>query len=229
LILVDFRDQGRSSRLAEGYDLHRHARDLEALFDALALESVHLMGLSYGGEVALLFAQRALSRAGRGQGPARLRSLILANVPLRTSPYLAAVGRAWEIAAQLHDGSRFFELAIPSVYSAHFYEREGAWLEAHRELFGRVLTPEWFDALVRLSRAARDWSISFEELSRITLPTLLIGADEDHIAPLRDQQVLREHLPDAELLVLHQAGHGAFLERVDAFTTAILGFVTKHA
>lgn len=226
LVLLDFRDQGRSSRLEAVYGLGRHAEDLGALFDALGLTGVHLVGLSYGGEVAILFA--LAERARRPSSP-RLRSLVLANVPMRTSAYLAAVGRAWETAAALGDGERFFQLGIPYVYSAHFYEREQAWLDSRQELFGKVLTPEWFEAFVRLSQAAREWRITPAELALIDLPTLLLGADEDAIAPLRDLHAMRDALPRAELLVLAQAGHGAFYERREELATAILGFVTKHA
>lgn len=219
LIFVDFRDQGRSSRLAEGYDLRRHAADLVELLDALALPRVHVMGLSYGGEVALLFALENLQR---------LKTLILANVPPRTSSHLTAIGKAWEVAAELEDGERFFQLAIPFIYSAHFYEREAESLASRQELFGKVLTREWFEGLVRLSRAAADFEITPEELRRVDVPVLLLGADEDLISPVRDMEVFREHLPRSELLILHRAGHGAFLEQIPEFTTALLGFVLKH-
>jgi len=219
LILVDFRDQGRSSPLEPGYDLSRHAEDLEAFLEALGLARVHVLGLSYGGEVALLHALKC---------PGRYQSLVLANVPLRTGSYLTAVGRAWETAAALQDGEQFFRLAIPYVYSPHFYERESAWLDSREALFGKVLTPAYFEALIRLSRAAADFEVTPAQLRTLGMPILLLGADEDQIAPLRDLDVFYEHLPDAELVVLRRAGHGAFLERKQEFCTALLGFVQKH-
>jgi pimeloyl-ACP methyl ester carboxylesterase len=219
LILVDFRDQGRSSRLDRDYDLGLHVFDLVELLDALGLDRVHLMGLSYGGEVATLFA---LEHADR------LRSLILSNVPLRTSNYLAALGDAWTAAAELGDGDRFFKLAIPHVYSAHFYERELEWLETRRRWFGRAATREWFDGLVRLCKAAARYEMSPDRLRTIGVPTLLIGADEDLIAPLRDLDVFRESIPRCEMVVLRHAGHGAFQERCAELCTVLLGFVRKH-
>lgn len=220
VILVDFRDQGRSSPLEAGYDLTQHAADLEAFLEARGLDRVHVVGLSYGGEVALLHAL---------DHPERYQSLVLANVPLGTGSYLTAVGRAWETAAALHDGEQFFRLAIPYVYSSHFYERESAWLESREALFGKVLTPAYFEALGRLSRAAADFRVTPAQLQTLQVPTLLLGADEDAIAPLRDLDVFYENLPNAELLVLRRAGHGAFLERKREFCTAVLGFVQKHA
>jgi len=219
VVLVDFRDQGRSSRLEAGYDLTRHAADLEAFLDGLGLARAHVVGLSYGGEVALLHAL---------EHPERYRSLTLANVPLQTSKYLAAVGRAWETAADLHDGEKFFRLGIPYVYSSHFYEREQAWLDSREALFGKVLTPEYFEALIRLSRAAADFEVTPAQLRALDVPTLVLGADEDHIVPLRDLDVYYDNLPDVEMMVLRRAGHGAFYERKEELCTAVLGFVRKH-
>jgi pimeloyl-ACP methyl ester carboxylesterase len=219
LILVDFRDQGRSSGLEAGYDLTRHVADLEAFLEALGLDRVHVMGLSYGGEVALLHAL---------DHPRRYQSLVLANVPLRTGNYLAAVGRAWETAAALHDGEQFFRLGIPYVYSSHFYEREQAWLDSREALFAKVLTPEYFEALIRLSQVATGFEVTPAQLRTLHVPTLLLGADEDQIAPLRDLEVYYEHLPHAEMMVLYRTGHGAFYERRQEFCTALLGFVRKH-
>ena len=56
LILVDFRDQGQSSRMKEEYGQDIHVGDIVSLLDELTLPKVHMMGLSYGGQVALRFA-----------------------------------------------------------------------------------------------------------------------------------------------------------------------------
>lgn len=220
VVLVDFRDQGRSSRLEAPYDLETHARDLGELLDGLGLEGAHLLGLSYGGQVALRFVA--------GGGATKLRSLILANVVRRIGPHLRAIGRAWETAAALDDGERFFELAIPYIYSASFYERANDYLEDRLELFKRILDRPWFEAMIRLSRATEGYEVSDAELAAVDVPTLLIGADADIIAPVRDMDELYRLIPGAEMLVLRDAGHAAFLERKGELVTALLGFVAKH-
>jgi pimeloyl-ACP methyl ester carboxylesterase len=219
LILLDFRDQGRSSTMAGGYDLGVHVDDVRALLDALGVDRVHLLGLSYGGQVALRLALRSGDR---------LRSLILANVPHAVSNHLRAIGRAWEEAAALHDGERFFTLGIPFVYSAAFYESSLDVLERRQQMFKELLTPEWFEGLVRLSRSAASFRVTPDELRSIATPTLLIGADEDLIAPVRAMEALQDAIPGCELVVIHRAGHGAFLERMNEFATLVIGFATKH-
>jgi len=220
LILLDFRDQGQSSRHDRPYDLESHAADLLALLDGLGLARAHVVGLSYGGQVALRFA------VGHRE---RLQSLVLANVACDISNHLRAIGQAWERAAELADGERFFQLAIPFIYSADFYERSWDALKQRQELFKTLLTKEWFEALVRLNRSVAGYSVSPEELRTITVPTLLIGAEDDMLVPLRRMDALHESLPDCEFVTLRRAGHGAFLERKKEFMTLVSGFVAKHS
>lgn len=220
LILLDFRDQGRSSPMASGYDLEVHVDDVLELLDALGVGRVHLLGLSYGGQVALRFALRSSDR---------VRTLILAHVPHAITNHLRAIGRAWETAAALHDGERFFTLGIPFVYSASFYETSLEVLERRQQMFKELLTRDWFEGLVRLSRSTASFRVSPDELRSIAAPTLLIGADEDLIAPVRNMEALQEGIPGCELVVIHRAGHGAFLERMNEFATLVIGFTTKHA
>ena len=66
VILHDFRAQLRSPLGAGEVSFERHVEDFAALLDHLGLESCHVVGTSYGGEVGLLFAARY---------PRRIRSL----------------------------------------------------------------------------------------------------------------------------------------------------------
>jgi len=55
-LLHDFKDQLRSGKASTGYDMQSHADELAELLDELSIDSVRLIGTSYGAEVALLFA-----------------------------------------------------------------------------------------------------------------------------------------------------------------------------
>jgi len=220
LILLDFRDQGRSSRMDRDYDLDLHVGDVVALLDELGIEQVHLMGLSYGGQVAL---KLALAHQHR------LKTLVLSNVTHSISNHLKAIGRAWETAASLNDGEKFFQLSIPFIYSASFYQGSAELLEQRQQVFKELLTKEWFEGLGRLSRSTATYHVPPEALRTITTPTLLIGADEDLIAPIRNMEVIHESIPGCEFLIIYRAGHGAFLERMNEFLTAVVGFTSKHA
>ena len=220
LILLDFRDQGQSSRMKEPYTQEIHVGDVLGLLDALNIPRVHVMGLSYGGQVALRFAL---------QHQARIKSLSLFNTPNRISNHLLEIGKAWETAAELNDGERFFQLAVPFIYSEPFYETHLDFLMERQKMFKTLLTKEWFEGFVRLSRSVRGYSIFPEELRTIHLPTLLVGADRDIIVSERSMKEIHENIPGCEFIMIPNSGHGAFLERMNEFLTILIGFVAKHS
>src|SRR5262245_8041617 len=56
VVMLDLRGHGRSSMPATGYAGAAMAADLHALLDHLAVERAHVIGHSFGGNVALQFA-----------------------------------------------------------------------------------------------------------------------------------------------------------------------------
>lgn len=56
VILHDFKGQLKSSKPAGPYSFAQHCAEAKALFEHLGVEKLHLVGTSYGGEVAMKFA-----------------------------------------------------------------------------------------------------------------------------------------------------------------------------
>ena len=56
LLLLDFLDQGKSDRMTGDYAQEIQADLMKAFFDHIKLDKCTIMGISYGGEVALQFA-----------------------------------------------------------------------------------------------------------------------------------------------------------------------------
>ncbi|HDP79092.1 MAG TPA: alpha/beta hydrolase [Mesotoga infera] len=218
LILMDFRDQGRSERKELQYHISVHVSDVVDLLDHLKIAKANIVGLSYGGQVAEMLAIG---------NPDRVKSLVLANTPARISPYLAELGEAWKEAAELFDGERFFKLAIPFIYSDYFYNRNLAWLKERQKMFKSTLDRQWFEGFIRLISSNPDFNV-LDELDEIQCPTLLIGADRDIITPIEEMKMIHERVRNSEFLVIKDAGHGAFLEKSEEFMTATIGFVLKN-
>ncbi|TDW99255.1 alpha/beta fold hydrolase [Dinghuibacter silviterrae] len=65
VVLYDLRGHGRSERASTGYGLQSMSEDLLALADVLSLDTVHLVGYSFGGLVALKTALLAPDRIGK--------------------------------------------------------------------------------------------------------------------------------------------------------------------
>ncbi len=216
LLLLDFRDQGKSSCRDPGYTSDVHVEDLIEMMDHLQIEKAHMMGVSYGGQVALHFVR---------QHPERLHSLSLVTVIPFVTRYMQAFGDAWETAAKLQNGADFFSLAIPPIYSESFYLEHWDWLKERQKLFHDFLTPQWFDGFLRLSQSAQTFDLR-KMLKEIRVPTLLISAEKDILTPKDHMKEMARKIPGSIHLEIPDAGHGAFLEKPEAFLTALLGFTT---
>lgn len=215
LILMDFIDQGQSDPGEGDYPQELQVTMVKGLLDFLKLKQVHLVGVSYGGEVAQRFALAHQER---------LLSLVLANTTSHTTPILEDIGRGWIEAAKTKDASTFFKATMPYIYSAEFYQRNFQWLKAREKAFGTVLTPQWYQGFIRLVRSAEGLNLT-EALGAITVPTLIIGAEYDTITPIRVQETLQEKIPHARFLGIKGAGHASMYEKPGEFAAAVLGFL----
>ncbi|HON29348.1 MAG TPA: alpha/beta hydrolase [Mesotoga infera] len=218
VVLIDLRDQGKSSYESEQYDISLHVKDLEHLFNSLKFDKFHLYGISYGAQVAMLYTI---------EYPARVKSLLLFNAPPRTTPYIAQVGEAWKEAAKSYDGEKFFTLGIPYAYSYSFYNKSLPWLKERQKMFKQLLTREWFDGFIRLASTNEDFSV-IGKLSEIKCPVLLVGSDKDMITPLDEMELIKKEIPQAEFLIIKDSGHASIIEKPEEFVTAVTGFVLKH-
>jgi pimeloyl-ACP methyl ester carboxylesterase len=215
LILMDFPDQGRSDKMQESYGQEFQVEAAVALLDHLEVESAHVAGISYGGEVALLMALTH---------PDRIRRLVLANTTSCTNPWLRDMGKAWEYAIKSHDGGQFFKTCIPPVYSPGFYARHHEWMSKREDMYGKVFTPEIYEGFLRLIKSAETFDVR-KRLGEVAAPTLVISAEYDHVTPVAEQEYLVNHIGNAAHLLIKNAGHAAMYEKPQEFVSAVLGFL----
>ncbi|MFH0786820.1 MAG: alpha/beta hydrolase [Pseudomonadota bacterium] len=215
LIIYDLRDQGQSSRLEEGYDIGIHAEDLKKLLDHLKIPKAHLWGLSYGGQVALIFSLKY---------PHRVDKLVLSNTSAYVDQYLLSLGELWKRAARLYEGEAFFDLALIPIYSRAFYNNHYDWLANRRKLFKDFLTRPWFDGFIRLASSNATYDIR-SQLADLKHQILLIAAQEDIITPYAQMLEMSRALVNAQIVCLPETGHAAFLEKMDTVCTLLKGFL----
>lgn len=215
VIVYDMRDQGQSARMAPGYDIGVHAGDLKKLLAHLSVETADLLGVSYGGQVALIFSLAY---------PEMVDRLVLANTTDHVDRYLLSLGQLWKRAAALYDGEAFFDLALPPIYSRTFTNEHHEWLAARREVFKNFLTREWFDGLIRLASANETYDVR-GGLPNIAAETLLIAAENDMITPYGHMLAMDRRLPRSRIACIPDTGHAAFLEKLDTFCLLVRGFL----
>ena len=218
LLRVDFRDQGQSDKYEEDYDVSIHVEDLKALLDYLDINKVHLVGISYGAMVAILFEMEYSEM---------VNTLILSNTEAEVSKYLQAVSTIWENAAEMNDPIKFFEFSMPFIYSDFFYNNNFEWMQERKEALSKVLTKEWFDSLIRLSKSSKYFDVS-DKLTEVSSPTLLIGGSRDQLTPVYEMEKMQDEIPEAKMLIIKDAGHASCYEKMDEFNTAVLGFIAVN-
>lgn len=216
VLTMDFRDQGRSSSAKKPYSINQHAEDLYELLNHLSIEKTHLMGISYGGQVAMIFALKYQDR---------INKLLLFNTSARLTNYIKGIGEAWDEAARLGDGERFFKLAMPLIYSDEFYETHWEWLKNREKVFKEILTKQWFERYLRLSSSHGEYDI-LDEIHRIKVPTLVVAADKDVVTPYSETEMIHRRIKGSVFTVIPNCGHASCYEQTAAYNIQVLGYLS---
>jgi pimeloyl-ACP methyl ester carboxylesterase len=66
------------------------------------------------------------------------------------------------------------------------------------------------------------------EAAALPMPTLLVWGDRDRLVPVEAGRGLARTIPDARFITIHGAGHQAMWEAPEAFSAAVLPFLTSR-
>ncbi|MDH3254174.1 MAG: alpha/beta hydrolase [Acidobacteriota bacterium] len=203
-------------------DMSSNVGDLTDLLDHLGLESAHVLGTSYGGEIGLLLAALA---------PERVRSLIAVTVTDRTTDAMrrGAQDLRQLIASALAGGDRglVHDRLVTEAYSARHTSRFGDSLAGRRELVAR-LPDAWFEGLEGIIASMETLDLR-SYLSSIACPTLVIIAADDRVIPPVRSRELAAAIGGAEVSVHPTSGHALVVEDPDWVTDAALEFLKRQS
>jgi len=160
--------------------------DLEALVDAVGLETFHLVGFSMGAMTALGFAARQ---------PERLRTLVLAAITVEREPRASVARRLLDPERIVRDDPSW------AAQVARRHDRVQG-----RDTWRRLLPAIAADVAVQPLLGPRD-------LRTITAPTLVVCGDRDPMAPVDQVSSLARHVRDGRLLIVPDCGHEVLSER----------------
>lgn len=218
-IATDHRDVGESSYVEEPYTPADLAVDVAAVMDHLGTGPAHVVGFSLGGATA---QELAIAR------PDLVRSLVLLSTWARSDGWFRAEMRNWQSIRRQHwdDEPGFLDAFSPWAWSPATFETPGMVEGLH--LMMEAEEPEqrpegWIrqcDADAGHDAASR--------LHAVTVPTLVVVGEDDICTPPRYARELCALLPNAELLVIPDAGHGAYAEKFAEFNDALAAFLAKN-
>ncbi|HEX5178766.1 MAG TPA: alpha/beta fold hydrolase [Gemmatimonadaceae bacterium] len=232
LVFYDQRGSGQSRTTDQAPVTWRaHVDDLARLVPELGLEPLSLIGYSWGGLLALLYAIEAY----RGTGPRPARMVVIdpapISRPLRDS-FEAEFARrqASDTVAKLRQqlAASGLRERDPEAYRQRAFELSVAGYFGTVER-ARALTP--FRVIARIQKSV--WSSLGDYdlrngLTTVQCPTLVIHGRLDPI-PLESSEEAARALPNARLVVLDESGHVPYVEAPDALFAAIRRFLDETA
>ena len=238
LIYYDQRGRGKSAGNVQPEDVSIESEidDLEGLREYCQLDSVAVLGHSWGGVLAMEYAIRQPHRVSHlilmNAAPASHDDLIL----FRQERRKLEAGNLEELkvlsaTAQYEAGDLETDA---EYYRIHFRAtlRQPEHLERVVKSLRLSFTPE----SIRKARAIENrlygqtWLLSqydlLPKLERLSIPALVIRGDYDFV-PAACAEHIAQAIPGARLVVLRECGHFAFLERPDEVRKALAGFLVK--
>jgi proline iminopeptidase len=233
VIYYDQRGSGRST-LSERVNVQTLVSDLDALRQRLGLSKVALLGHSWGGGLAALYAAAhpgAVSRlvlvssmplraAGLEVFERNLRNRLTGDENERLNRVMDARVRATTESQDIETCREYWAILLKAYYAdpasvarSRAQPCGGSGIALANGL--RV------NASVFASLGNFDWT---ETMSRLRIPTLVIHGDEDPV-PVESAVEWARTLPDARLLVLARSGHAPYVEQPDQFFRAVDQFL----
>jgi pimeloyl-ACP methyl ester carboxylesterase len=217
-IIFDKRGTGLSDRPDHLATLEERIDDIRAVMDAVGSERAHILGISEGGTMAMLFA---------ATHPQRTRSLIVHGAPPR---YAWAPDWPWGDTPE-EDETAWREQATRGYQPD--YESD-AWRRWAGELWNDSAFTEWWTRFRRSGgtpaarRALSDMNRLLDVravLPTISVPTLITVREDDPVIPLEAVRAYSSTIPGARLVVLPGAGH-LLGDRADEWVATVREFIT---
>jgi pimeloyl-ACP methyl ester carboxylesterase len=218
VILTDYRGIGASGGTAP-LTVGEMAQDMIALIRALGFEQVDLLGFSLGGFVAQDVALKA---------PGLVRRLILTGTGPAGGVGIDQVGTvSWPLMVK-----GLLTLRDPKLYlfftaTANGRKAAKAFLNRLRERKtdrDKAPTPR---AFLRQLKAIKAWGRQApQDLGRIQIPVLIANGDNDIMVPTANSTDIAKRIPNAQLVIYEDAGHGGIFQYHSDFTERAVSFLS---
>ena len=217
VIVFDNRGVGASEGVTPK-SVEAMARDAIAFIRALGFEQVDLFGYSLGGFISQVIAQEA---------PQLVRRIILAG----TGP-AGGVGIDKVTRVTIRDMIKAaLTLKHPEYYlfftgSSNGRKAAGEFLERLSERSENRDKPVSLTAFFAQLKAIHAWGQQTPaDLSAIKQPVLVANGDADKMVPSSNSADMARRLPNAELVLYDDSGHGGIFQYHDAFVRKALRFL----
>lgn len=219
ILLHDFKGQIRSDKPEGPYTFDEHAADVKCLIDQLGIGKIHLVGTSYGSQVAMKFAIHY---------PENVASFTIIDGASEIDETSRLFVEGWKYLALQKKGEEFFWGAVPSLYFNDFVAANKSFLDERAVMLNEI-DESFFDGQTYLYDTFIQDSNFTEELKKIQCPCFIVWGEQDLLTPRKFSEILVENIPNTEFVVVPKSGHVTIFEQLETVKTLMLGFVVKHS
>lgn len=217
VVVFDNRGVGGSGG-ATPQTVEEMARDAVALIGALGFSKVDLLGFSLGGFVAQVIAQ---------QQPGLVRKIILAGTGPAGGEGIANVGAVLQDAfGKAGASNKHPKQFLFFTQSSNGQAAAGDFLRRLKERTKQLDAPVSNETVQAQIAAIHGWGQGdATALGTVQHPVLVVNGDDDVMVPSFNSFELARRLPNAQLSIFPDAGHGGIFQYHAAFVQQALAFL----
>jgi len=218
-IVFDNRGTGRTEVSDKEYSIRLFADDTAGLMDALRIPSAHVLGISMGGMIA---QELALNH------PEMVEKLVLCSTFCGGKRAVQPSGET--LNTLVRGGATPSEeeaarLTLSLCLTKEFMDKDPDYVKSMTQrILKAPISPEAFQ---RQLGAVMSFS-TFDRLSGIKAPTLVLHGKQDILVPPENGSILAKAIPNAKLVLLEKSAH-ALAEDTEEATNAITEFLPKSS
>jgi pimeloyl-ACP methyl ester carboxylesterase len=218
VIIFNHRGVGNTTAGTKPFSIEQFANDTAGLLDALKIQKADVVGSSMG-----TFIAQELTLLH----PEKVNRLMLVAASCggeENIPRSPEVVKIWSdfVYNRTHDATKFLSLFFPE-----------SWIRSHPN----NLSPSPSKEIVPLNTSiqqfeivedwfATNWSGVCNELSKVTIPTLVVTGTEDVSVPAANSLIIAQKIPGAWLVQIKEAGHGLMYQYPEKLSSVIQTFLT---
>jgi pimeloyl-ACP methyl ester carboxylesterase len=219
VIALDYRGVGASGGEAP-LTVAQMSDDVIAFIRALGFTQVDVFGFSLGGFVAQDLVLKA---------PGLVRKLILAGTGPAGGSGIDRVGPvSWPLIVKAMLTLRDPKFYLFFTSTANGRRAAQAFLRRLNERQIDRDEPITITAFLRQLKAITAWGKQApQDLSAVRQPVLVANGDQDRMVPSLNSADLAHRLPNAELVLYEDAGHGGIFQYHEAFVNKALEFLAR--
>jgi pimeloyl-ACP methyl ester carboxylesterase len=218
LIAFDNRGVGRSGG-STPKTVEEMARDATAFIGALGFSKVDLLGFSLGGFIAQVVAQ---------QHPGLVRKIILAGTGPAGGKGIANVGAVLQDAVAKAGVTKHPKQFLFFTQTSNGQATAGDFLRRLKERTEDLDPPVSNETIQAQLAAIHAWGQGdATPLETVKHPVLVANGDDDVMVPTVNSFELARRLPNAQLSIFPDAGHGGIFQYHDAFVEQALTFLQQ--